>query len=41
MGEVEKEFGADRPSEVMEENVVKELTIATPTDPSPFDPTRQ
>ena len=41
MGEVEKEFVADRPSEVMEENVVEELTIAAPTDPSPFDPTRQ
>ena len=37
MGEVEKEFVADRPSEVTEENVVEELTTAAPIDPSPFD----
>ena len=41
MGEVEKEFVANRPFEVMKENVVKEpMTIAL-VDLSPSDPARQ
>ena len=41
MGEVEKEFLADRPFKVTEENVVEETTTATLVDPSPSDPARQ
>ena len=41
MGEVEKEFLADRPYEVTEENVVEETTTATPIDLYPSYPTRQ
>ena len=40
MGEMEEEFLADRPFEVMEENVVEETTTTTPVDAYPFDPTR-
>nr|POE84363.1 hypothetical protein CFP56_66400 [Quercus suber] len=41
MGEVEKEFVADRPSEVTKKNVVEETTTAAPVDSFPCDPTRQ
>ena len=41
MGEVEKEFLADRPFEVTKENVVEETTTAAPIDPYPSYPTRQ
>ena len=41
MGEVEKEFVADRPFKVMKENVVKEPTTVALVDPSPSDPARQ
>ena len=41
MGEVEKEFVANRPSKVTEENVVEETTTVALVDPSPSDPTRQ
>ena len=41
MGEVEKEFVTNRPSEVTEENVVEETTTAAHVDSSPSDPARQ
>ena len=41
MGEVEKEFVANRPFEVMKENVVKEPTTIALVDLSPSDPARQ
>ena len=40
MGEVEKEFVADRPSEVTEENVLEEPTTIALVDLSPSDPAR-
>ena len=40
MGEVEKEFIANRPSKVTEENVVEEPTIVAPADLSLSDPAR-
>ena len=41
MGEVEKEFLADRPFKVTEENVVEETTTAAPIDLYPSDLARQ
>ena len=41
MGEVEKEFVANLPSEVTEENVVKEYTTVALVDPSLSNPVRQ
>ena len=41
MGEVEKEFVADRPSKVTEENVVEETTIVALVDLSPSNLARQ
>ena len=41
MGEVEKEFLADRPFKVTEENVVEETTTAAPIDMYPSDLARQ
>ena len=40
MGEVEKEFVANRPSEVTKENVLEEPTTIAPVDLSPSDPAR-
>ena len=40
MGEVEKEFVADRPSKVTKENIVEETTTAALVDLSPSDPAR-
>ena len=41
MSEVEKEFVANRPFEVTEENVVEEPTTVTPVDLFPYDLARQ
>ena len=41
MGEVEKEFVANLPSEVIKENVVKEYTTVALVDPSLSDLVRQ
>ena len=41
MGEVEKEFLANRPFKVTEENVVEETTTTTPIDLYPSDLARQ